>query len=134
MAPALISKPEEVPSGAVDSSGQPVDALLYAATWGLQPLLHNPREATAPDTWWGPLGFGQLQCRTRMSLVGDRQAAGLTRSVPCEVPDQVSLCGRSGCVRLHDKADLPIQPTTLTSGIPQPGPSLLRTCAPCSPP
>ncbi|KAI8468971.1 MAG: THO complex subunit 1 transcription elongation factor-domain-containing protein [Monoraphidium minutum] len=51
LSPALISAPEEVPPGAVDSSGQPVDALLYAATWRLQPLLHTPREAVAPDTW-----------------------------------------------------------------------------------
>lgn len=50
-APALISAPEDVPPGAVDSNGQPVDALLYAATWGLQPLLHSPRELAAPDAW-----------------------------------------------------------------------------------
>jgi len=51
LSPALISSPEEVPPGAVDSNGQPVDALLYATAWGLQPPLHNPRDAAAPDAW-----------------------------------------------------------------------------------
>ncbi|KIY92118.1 hypothetical protein MNEG_15845 [Monoraphidium neglectum] len=51
LSPALISAPEDVAPGAVDSNGQPVDALLYAATWGLQPLLHSPKDAAAPDAW-----------------------------------------------------------------------------------
>ncbi|GBF99688.1 hypothetical protein Rsub_12382 [Raphidocelis subcapitata] len=50
-AAALVFLAKAVPPGAVDSSGQPVDALLYAATWGLQPLLANPRETATPDAW-----------------------------------------------------------------------------------
>lgn len=39
------------PQGATDSNGQPVDAELYAAFWGLQSSFQNPYQALEPARW-----------------------------------------------------------------------------------
>ncbi|KAF6258622.1 THO complex subunit 1 transcription elongation factor-domain-containing protein, partial [Scenedesmus sp. NREL 46B-D3] len=45
-------KPEEVPEGAVDSTGNPVNVLLYQQFWELQGLLQDPLSLlTSADKW-----------------------------------------------------------------------------------
>lgn len=51
-APPDPPTPEQVPENAVDSTGKPVDILLYKNFWNLQSILQNPLSALSSLDQW----------------------------------------------------------------------------------
>lgn len=92
LSPALISRPEEVSPGTVDSNGQPIDTLMYNTTWALQPLLHSPKDVVVPDTWAKFVSDVRVVLGA-LATQPAQVAAGAAGSATMAAPDSTQLDG-----------------------------------------